>query len=128
MEYNYSSNLGGNFERLKRFSVLFAVLDSFSIFLVLIIVIHLIFTAMPLLTLGPIIFGPILGLIQYLQSYGLLPDPKACPVCSTTWANVNMVLEQRNDVRDKYRWRCTACQKRISLRDGTFFSKSRLPL
>ena len=83
---------------------------------------------MPLLTLGPIIYGPILGLIQYLQSYGLLPDPKACPVCSTTSANVDMVLEQRNDVSDKYRWRCTACQKRISLRDGTFFSKSRLPL
>ena len=37
------------------------------------------------------------------------------------------VLESRDDVSDKYRWRCP-CQKRISLRDGTFFSESRLSL
>ena len=80
---------------------------------------------MPLMSLGPIIFGPILGLIQYLQSNGLLPNPKTCPVCSP---NVDMVLESRDDVSDKYRWRCPSCQKRISLRDGTFFSKSRLSL
>ena len=78
---------------------------------------------MPLLSLGPI-----LGQIQYLQSNGLLPNPKTCPVCSTANTNVDMVLESRDDVSDKYRWRCTCCQKRISLRDGTFFSKSRLSL
>ena len=80
---------------------------------------------MPLMSLGTTIFGPILGLIQYLQSKGLLPNPKTCPVCSTA---TTMVLESRNDVSDKYHWRCPTCQKRISLRDGTFFSKSRLSL
>ena len=77
------------------------------------------------MSIEPIIFGLILGLIQYLQSNGLLPNPKTCPVCSP---NVDMVLESRDDVSDKYCWRCPSCQKRISLRDGTFFSKSRLSL
>ena len=45
------------------------------------------------MALGPIVFGPILGLIQWFQSNGLIADPLACPVCSTPSSRVNMILE-----------------------------------
>ena len=80
---------------------------------------------MPLMSLGAIIFGSILGLIQYLQSNGLLPNPKTCPVCPTATTNIDMVLKSRDDVSDKHGWRV---RREFSLRDGTFFSKSCLSL
>ena len=80
------------------------------------------------MALGPIVFGPILALIRWFQSNGLIADPLACPVCSTPSSRVNMILEPREDVSDKYRWRCTQCQNRLCLRKGSFYYNSRLPL
>lgn len=39
-----------------------------------------------------------------------------------------MVERQRNDISDGVSWRCTLCETRKSIRDGSFFSKSKLTL
>ena len=39
-----------------------------------------------------------------------------------------MVERVRNDVSDGVRWRFTTCKTSTSIRDGSFFSKSKLPL
>ena len=39
-----------------------------------------------------------------------------------------MVKRVRNDISDGVRWRCTTCKTSKSIRDGSFFSKSKLPL
>ena len=39
-----------------------------------------------------------------------------------------MVERVRNDISDGVRWRCTTCKTSTSIRDGSFFSKSKLPL
>ena len=116
---NYISCLSAISEKEKGFEQHFWCFQLFGVFQLF----WSEFFIMPLMSLGRIIFGPILGLIQYLQSKGLLPNPKTCPACSTA---TTMVLECRDDVSDKYRWRCPTCQKGISLRDGTFFNKSHL--
>ena len=63
--------------------------------------------------------------IHRLQSKGLLPRNKICPAC-----NQQMDLQQRRDISDGYRWRCSSsnCKKSVSLRSGTFFEKSHLQL
>ena len=39
-----------------------------------------------------------------------------------------MTLEPRDDISDKFQWKCRHCNKWISLSDGSFFSKSKLSL
>ena len=39
-----------------------------------------------------------------------------------------MTLTERGDISNKHHWKCGTCNKRISLRDGSFFSKSKLTL
>ena len=39
-----------------------------------------------------------------------------------------MVERVRNDVSDGVRWRCTTCKTSTSIRDRSFFAKSKLPL
>ena len=39
-----------------------------------------------------------------------------------------MVERVRNDVCDGIRWRCTTCKTSKSIREGSFFYKSKLPL
>ncbi len=39
-----------------------------------------------------------------------------------------MIDSPRHDVSDGYSWRCRTCKTRKSIRDGSFFSKSRLTL
>jgi transposase-like protein len=39
-----------------------------------------------------------------------------------------MVERVRNDISDGVRWRCRSCKTSTSIRDGSFFSKSKLTL
>ena len=39
-----------------------------------------------------------------------------------------MVERQRNDISDGFRWRCQRCKTSKSIRDGSFFAKSKLSL
>ena len=77
---------------------------------------------MSLLQLGPVLFGGTPGIIAYLQTKHVLSSRKQCP-CGTA-----MQLQDRNDISDGCRWRCPACRRTLSIRDGSFFSRSRLPL
>ena len=83
---------------------------------------------MPLLTIGSTVFGPIMGLIIFFQNHLLLSNQKECPQCTTAQTLVMMSLEPRDDISDKFHWKCRRCNKRISLRDSSFFSKSKLSL
>ena len=42
--------------------------------------------------------------------------------------NLAMYDGVRSDVSDGVAWRCSQCKTRCSIRDGSFFTKSRLPL
>lgn len=77
---------------------------------------------MSILQLGPVIFGKTDQLITFLQSKNLLATNKTCPCGSA------MQLSSRSDVSDGVRFRCPVCRKCATIRDGSFFSKSRLPL
>ena len=83
---------------------------------------------MPLVSIGSTIFGPIMGLIAFFQNHHLLSNQKECPQCTTAQTPAMMTLEPRDDISDKFHWKCRRCNKRISLRDGSFFSKSKLSL
>ena len=77
---------------------------------------------MSILQLGPVIFGKTDQLITFLQSKNLLATNKTCPCGSA------MQLSSRSDVSDGVHFRCPVCRKCATIRDGSFFSKSRLPL
>ena len=77
---------------------------------------------MSILQLGPVIFGETDQLITYLQGKNLLSTNKACPCGSA------MHLSSRSDVSDGVHFQCPDCHKCTSIRDGSFFSKSRLTL
>ena len=83
---------------------------------------------MPLVSIGSTIFGPIMGLIAFFQNHHLLSNQKECPQCTTAQTPAMMTLEPRDDISDKFHWKCRRCNKRISLCDGSFFSKSKLSL
>jgi len=99
---------------------------------------------MSLLDLGPVLFGDIDTLLAWFQCRHLLSRQMACPTCGTA-----MDFQERNDIQDKRRskysytsknsnilqaqtnrWRCpvTTCRKSVSVREGSFFSQSRLSL
>ena len=77
---------------------------------------------MSILQLWPVIFGETDQLITYLQGKNLLCTNKTCPCGSA------MQLSPRSDVSNGMRFRCPDCHKCTSIRDGSFFSKSRLAL
>ena len=77
---------------------------------------------MSLLEIGPVIFGGTRGIVQYLQTKRVLSRHKTCT------CGIRMVIQDRSDVSDRCRWRCPVCHKCVSIRDGSFFQKSRLPL
>ena len=72
--------------------------------------------------IGPIMFGEVEKVIDHLQKNKLLASTRTC-TCGS-----RMVLGKRIDVSDGVRFRCPNCHSCKSLRDGSFFSKSRLPL
>ena len=69
--------------------------------------------------LGPVIFGP---LVPWLQNKGLLANSRTCSCGVTMW------LGKRGDVSDGRVWRCPQCKTTKSIREGSFFSKSRMLL
>ena len=76
---------------------------------------------MSLFQLGPMMFGGTSGIISFLQSKHLAAQ-KQC-ACGTA-----MELQDRNDISDGCRWHCPYCNKRITIRDGSYFEKSKLTL
>lgn len=59
--------------------------------------------------------------IKYLQAKKLLHKSRKCR------NGHDMHIEERSDVEDKYRWRCSTCSQSIALRKGTFFEGFKLP-
>ncbi len=105
-EYNYHIKKGaqtrGN-TRVCRFAVVMA-------------------SCLSLLDVGPIIFGDTSGIITYLQGKNLIASTKACR------CGVAMNLGRKADLSDGRIFRCPACKTTKSLRDGSFFDKSKLTL
>ena len=63
--------------------------------------------------------------IEWAARHRLISNSKSCPDCGES-----MNFRPRQDISDGYTWRCSSgpCRKRLSIRDGSFFSKSKLPL
>ena len=78
---------------------------------------------MSLLELGPTAFGPTDDLIAWLRSKRLLARSQDCASC-----NRPMRQGTRRDVTDGLVWRCPGCKTTKSIREGSFFTKSRLTL
>ena len=78
---------------------------------------------MSLFELGTVIFGPSEALVSWLRRKGLLSSSSNCARCA-----VPMVEGRRQDVSDGLVWRCRQCKGTKSIREGSFFSKSKLPL
>ena len=102
---------------------------------------------MSLLQLGPIIFGSTQGIIDYLRQHGVLAANKThtrqvctCLFCNLSIQTFNCVslkytscgiaMRERNrrDITDGICWYCPSCKTTKSIRDGSFFAKSRLLL
>ena len=62
--------------------------------------------------------------MSWLQDKGLLAFSKVCSSCS----GVAMRLGKRADVSDGSMWRCPQCKTTKSIREGSFFTKSKMPL
>ncbi len=80
---------------------------------------------MSIIELGPVVFGPKLGLFQFLQGKNLLASRMMCQNCTT---QMNFQPRDESVCSDGYTWRCPDCYTFKSVRHGSFFSKSRLPL
>ena len=80
-------------------------------------------TTISLLQLGPVIFGGTDGIISFLQGKGLLAQQLTCHRCS-----VAMNIARRACLTDGHAFWCPKCHIYTSLRSGSFFDKSRLPL
>ena len=78
---------------------------------------------MSLLDIGPIAFGPTDDLIAWFRAKRLLARSQDCSNC-----NVPMRQGTRKDVTDGLVWRCPQCKTTKSIREGSFFTKSRLTL
>lgn len=62
--------------------------------------------------------------VSFLQGIGLLPKEKTCPICS-----IKMKLIPSKKTTDGVRFRCKRpCRNEISIREGSFFEGSKLPL
>ena len=61
--------------------------------------------------------------INFLKSKGLLRTQQDCPSCG-----LSMDWKRRPTCGDKFTWRCSNCNSVKSIRNGSFFSKSKLPL
>jgi hypothetical protein len=77
---------------------------------------------MSLLELGPIAFGGTPAIIAFLQRKNVLASQQQSG-CGTM-----MRLQERSDISDSCRWRCPDCKKAVSIRNWSFFSKSKITL
>jgi len=80
-------------------------------------------TTISLLQLGPVIFGDTDGILSFLQGKGLLAQQLTCHRCS-----VPTNTARRASLTDGHTFRCPQCHTYTSLRSGSFFEKSWLPL
>uniref|UniRef100_A0A0L8HYW1 Uncharacterized protein n=1 Tax=Octopus bimaculoides TaxID=37653 RepID=A0A0L8HYW1_OCTBM len=64
------------------------------------------------------------NLIEWVKTYGLLAEAHVCD------DGHNCSFAKFRRLQDGYSWKCTArqCRKRFSIRKGSFFQKSNLPL
>ena len=80
---------------------------------------------MAMYRLGPIIFSEDPSkLIDYLKSKGLLRSQQDCNHCG----GIPMEWVCQPIRGDGFVWRCPVCHKTKSIRNDSFFSKSKLPL
>ncbi len=68
---------------------------------------------MSIIELGPVVFGPKLGLIQYLQGKNLLAGRMMCQTCIT---QMNFQPRDESVCSDGYTWRCLNCYTVKSVR------------
>ena len=80
-------------------------------------------STLSILDVTPYIFGNTEQQIAFLQQRGLLATSMTCGSCSGP-----MALGQKRDISDSCMFRCSTCKTTKSLRTGSFFSKSKLPL
>lgn len=79
---------------------------------------------MALHRLGPVLFSnnPE-DLIVYLKSKGLLRTQQDCNTCG-----ISMMWKRRPSCTDQFTWRCPECNTFKSIRNESYFAKSKLPL
>ena len=80
-------------------------------------------TKLSIFDVAPFVFGTVQQQIQFLQQKMLL-------AANMTWCNCNtqMIIGNRSDISDGCVFRCRSCKTTKSLRAGSFFDKSKLPL
>ena len=79
---------------------------------------------MALHSLGPVLFSTNPeDQINFLKSKGLLRTQQDCSSCG-----ISMAWKRRPTCGDKFTWRCPNCNCMKSIRNESFFSKSKLPL
>ena len=79
---------------------------------------------MALYRLGPVLFSTNPeDVIGYLKPRGLLRTQQDCPTCG-----VSMEWKKRPTCGDRFTWRCPMCHCRKSIRNESYFSKSKLSL
>ena len=61
------------------------------------------------------------------KNAGFCKGKMSLPVSNSVFGAM-MVMQDRTDISDGCRWRCPECRKAVSIRKGSFFSKSKLPL
>ncbi len=83
---------------------------------------------MSLFSLGAIIFGDKIKLIDWLKNKGLLASSMDCQKCNNGTAMVFTERTEQGGSKDGYTWRCTHCHTMKTIRAGSFFAKSKLPL
>ena len=79
--------------------------------------------SLSILDVSRFLFGTVDEQISFLQQKGLLATAMTCSGC-----NAPMVLGRKRDISDGSIFRCARCKTTKSLRAGSFFSKSKLPL
>ena len=80
-------------------------------------------TTLSILDVAHFLFGSVDQQITFLQQKGLLATNKTCGTC-----HASMTLGSKRDISDGSIFRCRNCKTTKSLRVGSFFSKSKLPL
>ena len=79
--------------------------------------------------LGPILFSEDpRKLIDYLRAKGLLRSQQDCNNIHSACSGVSMQWTWQATRGDGFVWRCPVCHKTKSIRNGSFFSQSKLPL
>jgi hypothetical protein len=63
-------------------------------------------------------------IMSFMKDIGLIPRSVICPSCGRATANT----QRLRDSADGFVYKCVPCDKRITVRKGTIFENSSLPL